>query len=195
MLLACGNMFSSKITFCYEGAGIPALQKLVFYGKVSIKAVPINFEIFPGRCSQASLQLRPWLPSAGIARLVQGAEEPACIPKPCIFLLHLQGSYMSPYFSVSHTFLSLTLTVEVSYLCQKYLPAPLNKCHLMFHHWLKLARVSKMAFVMGSLSYVLQDLSEQPVLVPASTGGGIAFAPNPRSLFRIWVLRVSRGSA
>lgn len=112
-----------------------------------------------------------------------------------IFFFCIFRDYMSPYFSVSHTFLSLTLTVEVCYLCQKYLPAPLNKCHLMFHHWLKLARVSKMAFVMGSLSYVLQDLTEQTVLVPASTGGGIAFAPNPRSLFRIWVLRVSRGSA
>lgn len=104
----------------------------------------------------------------------------------CIF-----RDYMSPYFSVSHTFLSVTLTAEVSWLCQKYLPPPLNKCHLIFHRWLKLAWFSRMAFVMCSFSCILQDLTKQTVLAAASTGGGFAFAANPRSLFRIWVLRVS----
>lgn len=163
-----------------------ALQKLVFYGKVSIKAVQSTL-----RSSREDAARRLCSSGPGCPGWFRGLRSQHAFLSH-VFFFYIFRDYMSPYFSVSHTFLSLTLTAEVSYLCQKYLPAPLNKCHLIFHRWLKLAWFSKMAFVVGSLSYVLQDLTEQTVLAPALTGGGIAFAPNPRSLFRMWVLRISR---
>lgn len=77
---------------------------------------------------------------------------------------------MNPYFCVSHTVLttwSLSLTTEVSYVYQKKLLAFSEQ--IPSQNWLKFQQFLKMAFIMGSFSYILQDLTKQTLLVAALT--------------------------
>lgn len=75
MLLAFGNLFSTRMTFCCEGLFF--LQTDIL-SDLSIKVVSTNYitEILSGTLSKPSLQLTPWLLNTGIAKLVRELRSP-----------------------------------------------------------------------------------------------------------------------
>lgn len=127
MLLAFGNMFSSKITFCCEGFCSPRAG--------------ILWQSFPFKWFQPTSLLSPsWERAASHLCILLPGCSARGLPgwfrvlrsqhafRSHIFSFCVFRDYMNPYFSVSHASsyasLSPSLTAEVSCLHQKYLPAP-----------------------------------------------------------------------
>lgn len=153
MLLVFGNMFSSKITFWCEGLCTPQAG--------------ILWESFPLEWFQPALLLRscwehaashpcsslPGCSTLGLPGWFRELRSQHAFSSH-VFSFCIFRDYTNPYFSVSRTSyyaaLSLTFITEVSYLHQKYLPAPSKQ--MPSHHWLKLAQFSKTAFIVGSFS-------------------------------------------
>lgn len=121
MLLAFGNVFIKDNVLLWRTLLTTSWH---FMGELSIKVAPTSFvtEIFLGTHSQPSLQLIPRLLDAGIPGWFRELRSQHAFLRH-IFSFCAFRDYMNPYFSMSHTSLSLTLTTEVSNLRRKYLPA------------------------------------------------------------------------